>query len=203
MAKILIITDSNGDVLYNTAEIYFDGTEHEIWTTRKINRQKREKEHITSLYSFQTNNTFFDILSLNARSAWNFAKYTDLINVNFDNYDHIYMYMGFNDYVPIQIHNNPAEAASKYVNDIQNKFDNKVTIILPLQNESLFKSQPGYWEIYEIYLSNIKNNAYNKGIDVVDINDIVGHVVHPISYRDENHLKETKYLPLLKYMLKD
>lgn len=203
MAKILIITDSNGDVLYNTAEIYFDGTEHEIWTTQNIKRQKREKEHITSLHSFQTNNTFFDILSLNARSAWNFAKYTDLINVNFDNYDRIYMYMGFNDYVPIKKYNNSAEAASKYVNDIQNKFDNKVTIILPLQNISLFDNQPDYWEIYESYLRNIKNNACDKGIDVVDINDIIGYTAYPISYRDQYHLKEIKYLPLLKYMLKD
>ena len=71
MAKILIITDSNGDVLYNTAEIYFDGTEHEIWTTQNIKRQKREKEHITSLHSFQTNYLIISLIKFTLKALKN------------------------------------------------------------------------------------------------------------------------------------
>jgi len=202
MNKILIISDSNSYNLFEAFEMYFRGEDSKIKISEEIIRKAGKKDVKTNSYSFNLYDTTVEILGLISRSAYNFINYIDCIDLTqYKDYD-IYMYLGFNDYTPMYVHKNHIQSAKKYVNDIYNTFNNTrgIHIILPLPDIDLFSRNTDYYVLHQEYIDNVKINSENKNIELIYLPNIVGFIDNK-DY-DGVHLISSKYIPLIRHILK-
>lgn len=196
MRKILIISDSHGNSIKESVECYFGHKNINIFP----HKFKKIENYSTWLTPFEIDDLHIEVLILDGRSAFNFLKYINLLkNTNYDNYK-IYVYLGYNDLVPLKYHNNEKDAALKYVENVKTLFKNNVTIIFPLLSKELIKKDKEYENVYKKYIYYIKKYCELYEIKYKDIYDFVEKNIPLHDWKDADHLHPHKYFSFIKWI---
>ena len=191
MEKVLIVSDSHGEIMANS--LRDDYKYKEEYKLEKLGTQD-------SLVGFTTNHDVeLDILILAGRTGFNFSNHLDLIKKDYSNH-HIIFFLGYND-LPMLYGRNIENTVNKYISQACVKFDkSKKTVITPLKNRQLIEQDPINSQYYDKYVFYMKKVCQELDIKCLDIYEIIGNVTDQ-DYSDEHHLNAQRYFPIIDYAL--
>jgi hypothetical protein len=208
MKKILIISDSHGGNIYHCLMDFFKNdkihkTEKNIYFGKEEDRYSvKIMPQGGTFVQFFNENIIIDLLLLQGRSAYNFYKYLNCLNdMHFTEYK-TYLYLGYNDLLPMGEKFTEYKTAKQYIDNAKLLFNNP-TIILPLKNNKVIKKYVYLEKIYYVFINNLIKYGKSKNIEILNIYDFIENEITEESYKEDGeHLKPVEYLNLVQYMMK-